>query len=268
MPCHNGKIELKLVAIYNVFDGEEFLEASIKQIRRHCDSVMAVVQRISNFGYHYEGGLQTCLSLHSKKLIDAIVEYKPDLSVPAIQNELTKRQLSVDLAKQGDFTHFLLIDCDEFYLPGQFARCKKAVEENGWIATVSPIQSYFKTPTLTIGLDCYYVPFIHQLNPDTRLHNVHYPFKVDPTRSVLLLDGSTVFGFIPDDLTMHHYTWVRRDIFRKVNNSSCRDYIFSQSGLLKDYQSATVGYHISHFGKTLMRCDDHFGLNMQLSMKA
>lgn len=257
---------MKLVAIYNVFDGEEFLEASIKQIRRHCDTVMAVVQRTSNLGYQYEGGLRTCLLLKSKGLIDTIAEYKPDLSVPAIQNELTKRQLSVDLAKKIGFTHFLLIDCDEFYRSDQFARCKQAVEENGWIATVSPIQSYFKTPTLTIGLDSYFVPFIHQLSPDTCLHNVHYPYKVDPTRSVRLLEGSTVFCFIPDDLTMHHYTWVRHDIFRKVNNSSCRDYIFNQSGLLKDYQSATVGYHVSHFKKTLMLCDDHFGLNRQLSI--
>ena len=259
---------MKLAAIYNVFDGEELLEKSIKQIRSHCEGIIAVVQRISNLGYQYEGGLRTCLLLQSKGLIDTIAEYKPDLSASAIQNELTKRQLSVDLSKQGGFTHFILIDCDEFYHSDQFERCKQVVEENGWIATVSPIQSYFKTPTLTIGLDSYFVPFIHQLGPETCLHNEHYPYKVDPTRSVRLPEGSTVFGFVPDDLTMHHYTWVRQDIFRKVNNSSCRDYIFNRSGLLEDYLSATAGYHISHFGKTLMPCEDHFGLNMQLSMKA
>lgn len=252
---------MKLVAIYNVFDGEELLKDSVMQIRHHCDGVLAVVQRISNMGNPYDGGLEICDDLKAQGIIDAIAEYNPDLSAPAIQNELMKRNSSVDLAKRYGFTHFLLMDCDEFYRSDQFAACKAAIEENGWEATVSPIQSYFKTPTLTIGLDCYHVPFIHRLRPDTCLNNRDYPYTVDPTRSVQLPHGTTIHSFAPEELTMHHYTWVRKDILRKVENSSCREYITNNSTLLQDYQNATDGYHVAHYNKTLSLCEDIFGIN-------
>ena len=41
---------MKLGVSYNVFDGEELLESSIKSIRDNVDHISVVYQTISNFG--------------------------------------------------------------------------------------------------------------------------------------------------------------------------------------------------------------------------
>jgi len=41
---------MKLGISYNVFDGEELLESSIRQIRNQVDYVSVVYQKVSNFG--------------------------------------------------------------------------------------------------------------------------------------------------------------------------------------------------------------------------
>ena len=41
---------MKLGVSYNLFDGEELLEGSIKQIRSEVDYISVVYQEVSNFG--------------------------------------------------------------------------------------------------------------------------------------------------------------------------------------------------------------------------
>ena len=41
---------MKLGVSYNVFDGEELLESSIKSIRSEVDYISVVYQTVSNFG--------------------------------------------------------------------------------------------------------------------------------------------------------------------------------------------------------------------------
>ena len=41
---------MKLGVSYNIFDGEELLEGSIKQIKDQVDYISVVYQTISNFG--------------------------------------------------------------------------------------------------------------------------------------------------------------------------------------------------------------------------
>ncbi len=251
---------MKLVAIYNVFDGEELLERSIDQISAHCEAVFTLTQETSNFGQVYADGAQKCRTLQAQGKVNVLAHYEPDLSLPPIQNELNKRQFGVEIAKREGFTHFLLIDCDEFYLPKEFQRAREEIIESGWMSTVCPIQSYFKHPTLTLGLDNYFVPFIHALTPQTRLYHPQFPYQVDPTRSVQLSPNVKVHCFAPESLTMHHYTWVRKDIQRKVHNNTCRDYVLQQSSLMQDHEKATPGLHVPHFGKILSTCEDRFDL--------
>jgi CRP-like cAMP-binding protein len=62
---------MKLGISYNLFDGEELLEGSIKQIRQHVDYVSVVYQTISNFGNTCSPELIRLLEkLKSEGLID------------------------------------------------------------------------------------------------------------------------------------------------------------------------------------------------------
>ena len=69
---------MKLGACYNVFDGEELLEASIISIRDNVDFVVVVYQTISNFGYSCDKGLLPLLEgLVRKGLVQELVHYTP-----------------------------------------------------------------------------------------------------------------------------------------------------------------------------------------------
>ena len=69
---------MKLGACYNVFDGEELLEASILSIRDSVDFIVIVYQTVSNFGYSCDKGLLPLLEgLLRKGLVQELVHYTP-----------------------------------------------------------------------------------------------------------------------------------------------------------------------------------------------
>ncbi len=89
---HNRRIKkYKLGVSYNLFDGEDLLEGSIKSIRNHVDYINVVYQNVSNFGNKSETNLEELLKdLKTKGLIDDFVEYKPTLNK---STPLTMRQI-------------------------------------------------------------------------------------------------------------------------------------------------------------------------------
>jgi len=48
---------MKIGVSYNLFDGEELLESSIKSIRKNVDYISVVYQTVSNFGNPCDEGL-------------------------------------------------------------------------------------------------------------------------------------------------------------------------------------------------------------------
>lgn len=236
----------KLAAIYNVFDGEELLEGSILQIRSSCEVVIAVVQKISNEGEHYEGGYTTCLRLQEQQLIDVLILFEPHKAT-AQQLEKEKRQRGLEEAKKLKCTHFLHIDCDEYYDMLEFAAAKKYSLESNLSGTALYIQTYYKYPHWQLtGLEAYYVPFIHQLTQTSTCGSLDYPCKVDPTRSINLQGD---FELLPADLcVMHHYSWVRANIDRKISNSSAKAYLTKHyHNMIAEYNSAKPGDVLQHW---------------------
>jgi hypothetical protein len=66
---------MKVGISYNVFDGEELLENSIKSIRDNVDYVSVVYQTVSNFGNPCDDGLVPLLEkLVKDGLVDEIFE--------------------------------------------------------------------------------------------------------------------------------------------------------------------------------------------------
>src|SRR3989338_7472710 len=69
---------MKLGVCYNVFDGEELLEPSIRAIRAEVEYIVVVYQKISNFGNEARKGLERLLEqLKENGSINAYVEYTP-----------------------------------------------------------------------------------------------------------------------------------------------------------------------------------------------
>jgi hypothetical protein len=248
---------MKLAAIYNVWDGDELLEGSIKQIRDHVDVVIVVWQDVSNHGEYYKPTLPI-------ELIDRTWHFwDPKPSSPMI-SETHKRQVGIRMAAAEGCTHFILMDCDEYYEPEAFASAKALIQFRRPTSTVVKLKTYYKLPTYQVdGFDTYFVPFICEITPNIKCGNfATFGFYCDPTRQV----NSGFASLIPEDVCfMHHYSWIRRDIGRKLNNSSAKINFESKiPALLEEYNKATIGSEISWYeGRKLVEAKNLFNIQIE-----
>lgn len=242
---------MRLAAIYNVWDGEELLEGSIRQIRSLVDEVIIVWQDKSNYGEEYRPFLT------EKILFDStLVKYEPNLGLSGVQNETIKRQSGIDKAKELKCTHFILMDCDEYYEAHEFERAKERIDKNDLEGTVVRLFTYYKYPTLRLEfMESYYVPFIHKLKPNTLCGVRNYPFWCDPTRGINVSNVALL------DCVMHHYSWIRKDIRKKLNNSSAKKNFSEKiSKFIEEFETAEAGSTISYYSQKLIEVNNHFGI--------
>lgn len=243
---------MKICAIYNVFDGVELLKGSMLTMADHVDLFIIVYQDVSNFGEGYNPIPDMDLSPFRAVLI----KYDP-IGIVGFRNEINKRNIGIDYAKKAGMTHFLAVDCDEYY--EDFGGLKSKYLTSGKPGSVCKIQSYFKKAEWMFdGLENYYVPFIHKLNSNTESGVKNYPFYVDPTRKVNELEVIDIGG------VMHHFSYVRRNILRKINNSSARENIL-KSQLMADYNSPELeehpeGYYVRDFYKKIKVVPNKFNI--------
>jgi len=249
----------KIAAIYNVFDGVELLAGSIKCIAPHVDVVIIVWQDVSNFGEKFSP-LSVIESLDALELDFKVYhhKYEPDIKQSGFFNETRKRGIGLRLARMKECTHFLFLDVDEFHQ--DFGVAKQLYVESGHAGSVVRLHTYFKKPTLRVEQDeKYFVPFIHQLKPDTAVTDRRkYPFYVDPTRSVNELD------VVELPIFMEHFSFVRKDIERKLRNSSIRGF-YKKSSHYKEYQKdLKAGDYLESYKSKLIEVPDYFNINQML----
>jgi len=252
---------MRLCAIFNVWGDYDLLKHSVKNIRPLVDGVIIIASTRSNYG-------ELCPVPHEWLYVsmenDGVRTYirEPQHHHPA-HSETDKRNYGLKIARDLGFTHFLTIDSDEMYEPEPFLKAKERFHvENNLAGLVCDCQTYFKSPTLTIGLDTTLVPFIHVLTPTIQHEfNRKYPFawidgkiRIDPTRSLNINSGVEKI-----DLKMHHMSWIRRDIEVKIRNSTARSNI-ERSTVRQDFMLAKEGYFVKFYGKTLVRVPNLFNI--------
>ena len=226
-----GINEIRLCAIYNVwFDAIEHLEKSISLISEHTDKIIIIMQYDSNRGetlFNFEKATYDKI-LHDiqKKYLTEIIEYIPDLKRSAANNERAKRSLGLRAAKSNNCTHFFHIDSDEYWIG--FKEAKQKYIDSKAKGSVCKMYTYFKHAYLRLEEpETYHVPFIHELRENTTTGIGRYPFYVDPTRKI------NEENVVELDHYMHHMSYVRLDIRRKMRNSSA---VFEEDNQhLKDY---------------------------------
>lgn len=245
---------MKLVCIYSVWDDYDLLRISIENMMPLVDGFVIVASEKSNYGEY---------SPIPSWLERNVYIREPELKNP-MNCETDKRNYGLRLAKEQGYTHFIMMDADEFYNPVEFEREKKRFIDNPDLAgLVCSTQVFFKSPCLTIGLDTTRVPFIHKITPG--LHhsfNRKYPFawegndiKIDPTRSLSINSGVEW-----SDIVMLHYSWVRKDYSKKIRNSTARNNI-ERSTIMQDLLQAKEGYKVKFYGdKVLHRVPNYFNI--------
>lgn len=244
---------MKLAAIYNVWDGAELLKGSINCIKDNVDLIIIVFQKYSNYGEFYDpiwGVLDSCEGLNVHFYL-----YDPEISKGAKYNETRKRNIGLDIARQYNCTHFLHLDCDEYY--EDFAKTKAEYFNSGADGSYCKIYSYFRYPTLRgENFDNYFVPFIHKLDKNTRAGGANYPAYVDPTRKINCLNSTEM------NLPMHHFSYVRKDIERKIRNSTARENIMKSDAYQQYIAGPKAGDFINVYNQKLIKVENIFNIEI------
>lgn len=246
---------MKLALIYIVWHDWDLLRHSIRNMRPLADGIIVVASTKSNYGEHSPIPEEfKNFELHVRE---------PRFHVP-MHSETDKRNFGLDIARQQGYTHFVMMDADEVYKEDEFQRYKYHMHVFPDVkGLVCLCQTFFKSPTLTIGLDTTLVPFIHQITPTLKFEfNKRFPFawegrqiRIDPTRSLNINSGVEKV-----EVTMFHYSWVRKDIEIKIRNSTARQNI-ERSSLREDYANAKAGYFCKYYQKTLVECSNYFNID-------
>eukprot|EP01091_Cochliopodium_minus_P010675 TRINITY_DN2880_c0_g1_i1.p1 TRINITY_DN2880_c0_g1~~TRINITY_DN2880_c0_g1_i1.p1 ORF type:complete len:329 (-),score=83.95 TRINITY_DN2880_c0_g1_i1:52-1038(-) len=237
---------MKLGVCYNVFDGEELLERSIESIKSNVDYIVVVYQKISNFGEKCNPNLEDFLQdLVQKKLVNELGSYKPEIlpisekkkllsknadknltggNIESIGdqffNELKKREIGRQKCLSFGCSHFLSMDTDEFYLEEELRRVKEIIVERNYDATAcrmrlfvkKPIWEYFPYDNINA------VPLIYKLSNSEFQLAAPFKIEVDPTRRIEPIHN--FFMFDRGVIEMYHYTLVRMNMRKKVDNVS------------------------------------------------
>jgi hypothetical protein len=223
---------MKLGVSYNLFDGEELLEGSIKCIRDQVDYISVVYQTMSNFGNPCNPELVPLLNkLKESGLIDELFEYKPKLSetyntsgIKVIEgrghfNEITKRNVGLSLSVGAKCTHHMSMDSDEYYLPEQFKFLKDEMLNGDYDSSYCQMKTYYKSWEYQLDPpEEYYVSLIYKINQYSLFEMGKYsPVLVDPTRR---MESGKHRIFKREEIEMHHGSYIRNNIRTKLDNSS------------------------------------------------
>lgn len=250
---------MKLAAIYNVWDGVELLRGSMLTMKDHVDIFIIVYQDVSNYGEKYDPLPEMLGTFNGVDTKIYFLKYEPNIALGGGMNETAKRNAGLDIAREEGCTHFLHVDCDEYY--ESFGVAKKMYLASTKEGSVCKLMTYFKHPTYRFEHpDNYYVPFIHRLRAETLSGKGKYPFYVDPTRRI------NTDNVVELPVFMHHFSYIRTDIQRKIRNSSAKNNIL-KSNLLEDWykiglKEAENGYFVKDFGQKLMVVPNIFNIKV------
>lgn len=227
----------KIGVSYNLFDGEELLEGSIKCIRNNVNYISVIYQTTSNHGELCDGDLiNTLFKLKNNGLIDEIELFKPDLTLSPTVNELRKRNLGIELSLKNECNYHMSMDSDEYYVIDEFKNMCKILIDIDYDVCLYQMVTYYKDFNHRLEpKETYYVPGLHKINSNT-IYDVNYPSPVlvDPTRKV---NGLKFKILEREDIEMHHMSYVRKDLNKKLNNSSANSNFNNINEVVKYYNN-------------------------------
>ena len=215
----------KLSVTINSFDASELLEPLIEQIRDQVDHVACVYQKLSYWKNPIaEEDTEELERLKSIGLVDELIEFKPNFAKYSREQECDKRNMGIELMKQNGSSHVLNIDADEGYDSEQFRYAKEFINKKGYTITYCSYVNFYK------DFDHYlvypfrpFVPFIHSTYFKYTFDGPA-PGPTDPTRRINNPLNIGTYLFTDQEIRMAHAAWIRKDIRKKLENWSAKNY--------------------------------------------
>jgi hypothetical protein len=232
----NAKRNARWGVSYSVFDGEELLEKSILSIKDTVDYINVVYSDVSWNGKDKNPHLLPYLkTLKEKGLIDELIEYKINFNKSGGKNELAKRNLGLKYAKKANITYFMTMDVDEFYIKEEIEKTKNFILENGITHCFCNYINYGFLPTKRLCTSTFgHVPFFSKINKNSKLtKNNNIITKIDSTRKLNHFIGAKYF--VTNLISMHHMSYIRKDLSKKFLNSNAAEHMKEYADLPKTF---------------------------------
>lgn len=247
---------MRLAACYTVYNGLELLEDSINAIKNHVDEIIICYQRFSNYKQESSEILDYLKEWEGKY---TLIEFIPKFSKDAKYNEKVKHQKLIDEARRLNCSHFFLSATDHFYESDHIDKAIEFIKNNPNIMTTyTKMITYFKTTTLRLEpLEAYYMPFICSTKVDM---GVKSPVVVDP--SCAFTPYKPYYVFPENEVIMHHYSWIRKDIRNKLENAAAKTNWKNRVELFIDkYNNFKLGDTFPYYPKhNIVECEEVFKL--------
>lgn len=251
------------------FDASEHLYNIISEIRDLVDYVVVGLQSKSYTGDPIDpNDVYEVETLKKEGLVDNIL-YIDDIDsslFARVQETIKRNKLIDDIAAHG-CTHDLIIDSDEYYNHDPFKAALEKIDKYDYQITYCRYINYYHDYLHYLVYpfkDGNYVPFVTRVKYHFNWQSIDFPkpsdptrryerpkvYKVDPithrliTKEVILPDKRHKFLPIIDhytvgfhefdwnELKMHHFSWLRNNIRKKLNEWTCKSYF-------KDYYATT-----------------------------
>jgi hypothetical protein len=223
---------------YNVFEcGIELLPHSIASIRESVDFISVVYQQTSNQGKKASMDIYPILEdLKSRGLIDEISLFIPRDKNPHVC-EVAKRNQGRQRCLNARCDYFMSMDCDELYVKEEFDRMKLVMEDGNHDGGYCQMLTYYKSGEYILDPpETYYVPLFYKTAPNRQYVLMgHAPVLVDPTRRCIVYNPKV---FTREEIQMHHFSYVRHDIRKKLENSSALvNYAHKVDEIISDFEN-------------------------------
>ena len=222
------------------FEGTEHLYNIISAIRESVDYVSVGLQRKSYHGDPISNiDLNEIFRLRDEdRLVDNIVEIELDMNKEPRVQETDKRNILIQDAEDHGCSHCLVIDSDEYYTKKAFDYGLQQIDEYDYEMTYCQYVNYYHDYCHYLKYpfsDGMYVPWVSKTRWRHSYDCNDFPKPSDPTRrfvrSEIVTDenGKQTKKMLAEyhifewnEVKMHHLSWLRADIRKKLENWSSK----------------------------------------------
>lgn len=256
------KLALGIIA----FEGTEHLYNIISELRDCVDQVYIGMQKVSYHGdsIPQKDYLEIIRLQKEDHLVDQILNIETDITQKPRVQETQKRNTIIEYAEKQGCSHIIVIDSDEYYTKSSFLRGLKAIDEHDYEQTYCQYVNYYHDYQHFLKYpfkDGMYVPFVTKTKYRHSFECSDFTLPSDPTRrfirpkktveekniitgAVQKKDVYTVeYHIFPwNEVKMHHLSWIRQDIRKKLN-------MWSSKTLFDNYHDLIdkAVYNFQHF---------------------
>lgn len=252
----NYKNIKKLGLCIIAFEATELLYNIISELRDSVDYVSLGLQKVS-----YHGDRMSAIDLaeiyrlrDEDKLIDRIVDVELDMKKEPRVQETDKRNILIQDAQDNGCTHCIVIDSDEYYTKKSFETACQLIDQHNYPITYCQYINYYhdyKHFLVYPFKDGMYVPFVTRVEYRHKYDCTDFPLPSDPTRRFVrpvknikkVIDGNGQIKEVKEfavnyhifpwnTVKMHHLSWIRADIRKKLNMWSSKKCFQGYSDLI------------------------------------